>query len=172
MHYQEARTANLLGAASLAVADAVRDAVEKATGFGGALPAALVTIDAYPGRSMEALRIALGISQPGVVRLVERLEAEGWVRRGPAEGRAVALELTPSGRRTVAKLLSARDEAVIALLEPLSSEERRQLAPLLAKLLAAQTHDRRSLEQLCRLCQRPVCEQCPVAGALRGDPRG
>jgi MarR family transcriptional regulator, negative regulator of the multidrug operon emrRAB len=168
MHYQAPPVANLLGAASLAVADAVRDAVEKATGFGGALPAALVTIDAYPLRSMEALRIALGISQPGVLRLVERLETEGWVRRRPAKGRAVALELTPSGRRTVAKLLSARENALAALLEPLSSAERRQLTPLLAKLLAAQTHDRGSLERLCRLCQRPACRHCPVAGALRG----
>ena len=167
MHYRSPRTGNLLGASSLAVADAVRDAVENAIGFGGALPAALVTIDAYPRRSMESLRIALGISQPGVVRLVERLETEGWVRRRPAKGRAVALELTASGRRAAARLLKARDNALARLLEPLSSDECRQLAPLLEKLLAAQTHDRRRLEQLCRLCQRPACHQCPVAGALR-----
>jgi DNA-binding MarR family transcriptional regulator len=166
MHNPEERTANLFGAASLAVAEAIREAVEDATGFGGALPAALVTIDAYPGRSMEALRGALNISQPGAVRLVERMEREGWVRRGPAQGKAVALELTPSGRRTVTGLLRARDKALATMLEPLSATERNQLAPLLEKVLTAQTHDRRGLEHLCRLCQRPACEQCPVAGAL------
>jgi DNA-binding MarR family transcriptional regulator len=167
MHHREQRTANLLGAASLAVADSLREAVEGATGFGGALPAALVTLAAYPRRNMEALRAALGISQPGVVRLVERLESQGWVRRDSDNGRAVALEVTPAGRRVVTKLLAARDTALTALLDPLEPEEQRQLTPLLEKLLAARTHDRRQLEHLCRLCRRRVCEQCPVAGALR-----
>jgi hypothetical protein len=53
------------------------------------------------------------------------------------------------------------------MLESLEPDEQRQLAPLLEKLLAARTHDRHQLEHLCRLCQRRVCEQCPVAGALR-----
>jgi MarR family transcriptional repressor of emrRAB len=167
MHLREQRIANLLGAASLAVADSVREAVEGATGFGGALPAALVTLAAYPRRNMEALRAALGISQPGVVRLVERLETQGWVRRDSDNGRAVALEVTAAGRRVVTKLLAARDTALAAMLDPLEPEEQRQLTPLLEKLLAARTHDRRQLERLCRLCQRRVCEQCPVAGALR-----
>jgi MarR family transcriptional repressor of emrRAB len=116
---------------------------------------------------MEALRAALGISQPGVVRLVERLETQGWVRRDSDNGRAVALEVTPAGRRVVTKLLAARNTALAAMLDPLEPEEQRQLTPLLEKLLAARTHDRRQLERLCRLCQRRVCEQCPVAGALR-----
>jgi MarR family transcriptional regulator, negative regulator of the multidrug operon emrRAB len=166
MHYQGSRPTNLLGAASLAVSGAVREAVEHAVGLGGAVPAALVTIDAYPDRSMEALRAALGISQPGVVRLVERIEDRGWVRRRPADGRTIALTLTASGQRTVAKLLRARDDALERLLEPLNDAERRQLEPLLAKLLAAQTDDRRDLEQLCRLCHRAACDHCPVDHAL------
>jgi MarR family transcriptional regulator, negative regulator of the multidrug operon emrRAB len=167
MHIPAERAGNLLGAASLAVADAVRRAVEDAVGLGGAVPAALVTVDAYPGRSMEALRAALGISQPGVVRLVERVEERGWVRRGSSGGRAVALSLTPAGRRTVARLLRARDDALAELLRPLEPAERDQLEPLLEKLLAARTGDRRDLEQLCRLCDRPACGRCPVDRALR-----
>jgi DNA-binding MarR family transcriptional regulator len=166
MHYHGSRPSNLLGAASLAVTGAVREAVEEAVGLGGAVPAALVTIDAYPDRSMEALRAALGISQPGVVRLVERIEARGWVRRRSADGRSVALTLTASGRRTVARLLRARDDALARMVEPLDDAERRQLEPLLAKLLAAQTGDRRDLERLCRLCHRAACDHCPVDHAL------
>jgi MarR family transcriptional regulator, negative regulator of the multidrug operon emrRAB len=165
MHYHPTRPANLLGAASLAVADAVRAAVEDAVGLGGAVPAALVTLDAYPGRSMEALRAALGISQPGVVRLVERMEQRGWVRRR-SQGRAVALSLTAAGEAAVAKLLRARDDALGRMLEPLDPGEREQLQPLLAKLLAARTGERRDLERLCRLCDRGVCDACPVDLAL------
>lgn len=167
MHSPASRPANLLGAASLAVADAVRGAAEDACGLGGAVPAALVTLDAYPGRSMEALRVALGISQPGVVRLVERMQQRGWIRRRP-QGRAVALSLTPAGREAAQRLLAARDEALARMLEPLDAAERAQLEPLLEKLLAAHTSERRDLERLCRLCHREACPACPVDLALGG----
>jgi MarR family transcriptional regulator, negative regulator of the multidrug operon emrRAB len=167
MHIPDARCANLLGAASVSVSEAVTDAVERAVGVGGALPAALVTIDAYPHRSIEELRTALGISQPGTVRLVDRLEREGWAQRRAGHGRAVAVTLTPAGRRVVKRLLVARDEALAAALEPLGATERGQLMPILEKLLAAQTGERRDLEHICRLCHRSSCEACPVAGALR-----
>jgi MarR family transcriptional regulator, negative regulator of the multidrug operon emrRAB len=166
MHIPDARCANLLGAACVSVSEAVTDAVERAVGVGGALPAALITIDAYPHRSIEELRTALGISQPGTVRLVDRLEREGWAQRKAGDGRAVAVTLTPSGRRVVKRLLAARDEALAGALEPLGVAERRQLMPILEKLLAAQTRERRDLEHICRLCHRSSCESCPVAGAL------
>jgi DNA-binding MarR family transcriptional regulator len=149
------------------VADAVTNAVVRAVGAGGAVPAALVTIDAYPHRSIEQLRSALGISQPGTVRLVDRLEREGWAQRKAGDGRALAVALTPAGRRVVARLLAARDEALGEVLEPLGPAERDQLTPILEKLLAARTRERQDLEHLCRLCRRSVCESCPVAGALR-----
>jgi MarR family transcriptional regulator, negative regulator of the multidrug operon emrRAB len=167
MHIPDERCANLLGAACLSVSEAVTKAVEGAVGVGGAVPAALVTIDAYPNRGIEQLRSALGISQPGTVRLVDRLEDEGWAKRRAGDGRAVAVTLTPAGRRVVTRLLTARDEALRELLEPLGPTERDQLTPVLEKLLAAQTRERRDLEHLCRLCHRSACESCPVAGALR-----
>jgi DNA-binding MarR family transcriptional regulator len=166
MHIPDSRCANLLGAACLSVSEAVTEAVERAVGVGGALPAALVTIDAYPHRSIEQLRTALGISQPGTVRLVDRLEREGWAQRKAGDGRAVAVALTPAGRRVVTRLLAARDEALAEVLEPLGPTERRQLVPVLEKLLATQTRERRDLEHLCRLCHRSACQSCPVAGAL------
>jgi DNA-binding MarR family transcriptional regulator len=167
MHFPDPRCANLLGAASLSVADTVRQAVERAVGLGGAVPAALVTIDAYPGHSIEQLRAALALSQPGTVRLVDRLEREGWAERRSGAGRSVALVLTPAGRGVVRKLLAARDEALAEMLEPLQPSERDQLVPLLEKVLAARTHERRDLEHLCRLCRRRACEHCPVAAELR-----
>jgi DNA-binding MarR family transcriptional regulator len=166
MHIPGDRCGNLLGAVSLSVVEAVRESVERAVGVGGAVPAALVTIDAYPGQSIEQLRASVGLSQPGAVRLVDRLEREGWAKRGSGQGRAVALSLTAAGRRVVARLLTAREEALAGLMEPLGPEERSRLTPLLEKLLAGQTHERRDLEHLCRLCRREVCERCPVAGAL------
>src|ERR671914_299457 len=102
------RDVNVVGAFALAAADASRQAAERSLGQGASAPAALITIGAYPGRTIEQLRQPLGLSQPGALRLVERLEDAGWVARRAANGRGVALSLTPSGEKVVAELLQAR----------------------------------------------------------------
>ncbi len=142
-------------------------AAEQAVGQTGAAAAALVTVDAYPGRSIEQLRRPLGLSQPGTVRLVERLQDEGWLRRRPTTGRAVALHVTADGKAVVERILIARAAAVAELLEPLAEDSLRAMAAAAEDALAAATTDRPALERLCRLCERAVCERCPVAGALR-----
>jgi MarR family transcriptional regulator, negative regulator of the multidrug operon emrRAB len=161
------RGANLLGAWSLAVADAIRDATERVTGLGGGVPGALVTLDAYPGRSIEDLRGALGLSQPGAVRLVDRLEHEGWAHRRPGDGRALALELTPKGRRLASGLLAERERAIEELLEPLGERDRRTLERLMEKLLHTRAAGPGELEHMCRLCERRACPSCPAARGAR-----
>src|SRR5919106_3229585 len=101
------RLANLLGVTALAAADRLRGAVEADLGHGGAVPAVLVHLRAYPGGSIEALRRVLAISQPATVRAVDRLAAEGLVerRQGP-DRRTLALFLTPRGRGAARRLLA------------------------------------------------------------------
>jgi DNA-binding MarR family transcriptional regulator len=165
---EAARPANLLGAVALDAAGVLDAATRPVVGQGGAAAAALVTIAAHPGRSIERLRAPLGLSQPGAVRLVERLVALGWVERAGGGGRrGLELRLTPEGEGVLDELLHARRAALADLLEPLTPSERDQLSGLLEKLLAARTGDRRDLERLCRLCEWRICTQCPVAGALR-----
>jgi len=167
MHVRSDRDRNLIGAFALAAADALRSAAEAEVGQSGAAAAALITIDAYRGRSIEQLRGPLGLSQPGAVRLVERLEARGWVERRPSPGRATALHLTADGEALLKRILAARAAALDALLEPLANEQRAAMTAASEAALAAATTDRPTLERLCRLCERDVCDACPVAGALR-----
>jgi MarR family transcriptional regulator, negative regulator of the multidrug operon emrRAB len=165
MYSGDMRTTNLLGAVALE-AGGVMETVHGPVGETGAAASALVTIDAYPGRTIEQLRGPLGLSQPGAVRLVERLTAAGWVDRAGSRGRrGFELRLTTSGRAVVDELLTRRRAALDDLLAPLSEAERAQLEAILEKLLAARTHDRADLERLCRLCERRVCDRCPVAAA-------
>jgi MarR family transcriptional regulator, negative regulator of the multidrug operon emrRAB len=160
-----ARAANLLGALTLEAAR-LQETVHEPVGQAGAAAQALVTIGAYPGRSIEQLRAPLALSQPGAVRLVERLVASGWVKRGGSRGRrGFELRLTAAGERVVEELLARRRAVLTELLEPLSVPERATLEGLLEKLLAARTADRGDLERLCRLCERRVCRRCPVAAA-------
>jgi DNA-binding MarR family transcriptional regulator len=163
MYTADTRTSNLLGALGLEVAR-VLETVNEPVGERGAAAAALVTIGAYPGRTIEQLRAPIGLSQPGAVRLVERLVAAGWVDRAGSRGRrGFELRLTTAGRVVHDRLLARRQAVLTEILDPLSLEERATLEALLEKLLAARTRDRLDLERLCRLCERSVCRECPVA---------
>jgi MarR family transcriptional repressor of emrRAB len=165
MHSQRAaRTANLVGAWSLVVADAVTRSTQRETRLGGAVPAALVTIRAYRDQSIEELRGALGLSQPGTVRLVDRLVAEGWVERRPGRRpRTVALALTPAGRRMTRRVIAARERAIRELIAPLAADEAEVLERALERVLHARGRRGRDPERVCRLCERAVCDRCPVA---------
>jgi DNA-binding MarR family transcriptional regulator len=166
------RDVNLVGAFALAAADALRQAAERSLGQGASAPAALITIGAYPGRTIEQLRRPLGLSQPGALRLVERLEDAGWVERRAANGRGVALSLTPSGEQVVADLLQARDTSLGRLLSSLSASQLREMAAAAEVVLAAQTDGRHDLERLCRLCDRDHCPACPVAASAPAEDTG
>jgi DNA-binding MarR family transcriptional regulator len=170
MNAREAFSANLIGAGALLAGEVVLQATERATGHGGQAAAALVVIGDQPGLSGEELRSALRLSQPGATHLVGRLVAAGWVDRGQGpDARRHALTLTAAGRAAVEELLQARRAAVAALIQPLDAAEREQLAAIAAKLLASRTAGRADLMRLCRLCERPVCDRCPVSAALSGQ---
>lgn len=162
------RTANLLGALALALMDELGEEVAAASGHGGAAPAALVTIGAEPELSIGALGVILGLSQPGAVRLVDRLVADGLVTRGAGpDGRTRALALTAAGQVRRAAILAARQRRLAPALAALSSGEQDQLVPLLERMLAALTTDLPRSYAICRLCDDGVCATaaCPVDAA-------
>jgi MarR family transcriptional regulator, negative regulator of the multidrug operon emrRAB len=102
-----ARTAHLLGAISLGLADNILDTAKTHVAHGGCRPAALSVIRHEPGQSVDFLARVLRTSHPGAIRLVDRLEADGLVRRRPSkEGRTIALHLTVSGQKLRLKLLA------------------------------------------------------------------
>lgn len=157
------RGTNILGAWSLVVADAVRSGAEAAVGAGGETPGALVTISAFPGQTLDDLRRTLELSQPGTLRLVDRLVEEGWVERRQRPGqRARGLQLTAGGNQVVRLLLKERNRVLETLLEPLNPSERRQLEGLLEKALFARAAHGRDPRHVCRICDRRVCDRCPV----------
>ncbi len=129
---------NAFGALSRAVADRMQEAMASVAGHGASGPAALVALDGpVGGGSIDALRRTLGLTHSGTVRLVDRLAAGGLVeRRVGSDARAVAVHLTPLGRRTARRVLAAREAAVEQVLAPLSRTERDQLGSLLAAMLA------------------------------------
>jgi DNA-binding MarR family transcriptional regulator len=169
----ELRTANLLGALALRVTERTATSLEDGGTVAGTDAMALIALHNYAeGATLETLRSGLGLSQPGTVRLVDRLAARGLVerRRSERDGRALALHLTAAGRRAVDAALTARASVTTDVLAGLTDGERERLTALLEKMLAAQTTNRVSARRICRLCDGEACghpERCPVTQAVR-----
>ena len=163
------RTANLIGALAVAVTDQMAPAVDSATGRGAMAPAALVTLHHSPDLWIGELARVLGLTHPGTVRLVDRLEADGLVvRRAASDGRAVALRLSPAGQQAARRVLAARAEVLERALSGFTAAETRQLTSFVARILGALTTDVDVADHMCRLCDERACPAatCPVEQAI------
>jgi len=159
--------ANVLGAFAQAITDGVHEAIDDRAGPQGA--AALVHLSKYGGEPIDALRRPLGLSHPGCVRLVDRLEERGLVVREEGEDRrARSLRLTKVGASAARSVLRAREVALQRALAALSPKEQQTLGALVAKALGALVEDEAHALAVCRVCDYGACpdEACPVAQAL------
>lgn len=167
MKKSDARTANLLGALSLVTMDAVRAELGDLTAIGESDWAALIVLDQNPAMNVDRLARILRLSQPGAVRLVDRLQQEGWVeRRQGTDRRARPLVLTAAGERLVRAMLLGREKVLMHALGVLSDEERRTLSGLMEKMLQgiARDNDEIASDSACRLCDDGACpeDRCPL----------
>jgi DNA-binding MarR family transcriptional regulator len=100
---------------------------------------ALQALSRKPGGFMRRIDLArsLGLTPSGVTRLLEGLEAAGFVERAacPSDLRVTYARLTPAGARVLAGAARDHEEAIAALLEgSLSDDEIHDLAELLGRL--------------------------------------
>ena len=158
--------ANLLGAASLGISDRVAEAAEASTGLGGETAPALVLIGMTPRVTIKLLAERLRLSHAGAVRLVDRLEKAGLVRRESSEDkREVRLAMTRKGHAAHERLRRARQDTIKTIVSTLSAAQRAALEPILTSLVANLATDRVSAWSNCRLCDAQTCAArgCPVA---------
>jgi DNA-binding MarR family transcriptional regulator len=159
------RTANLLGALAGEVANRLGQQLKSHPNQTNSSAAALNVIAYYEGCTNGKLAKALRLSHPAVVRLVDKLEAEGLVEcRDASDGRAVALYLTKGGKAQARKVLEGRCVTLSGLIEVLSEKEQAQLAHCLDKILRGLTETLDQANYICRLCDDIACppEHCPV----------
>jgi DNA-binding MarR family transcriptional regulator len=170
-----ARAANVLGALALVLTDRMADAVEDAAAqaeSGATALSALVHV-LPPDPSIDLLAQVLGLTHSGTVRLVDRLERAGQVRRGAGrDGRSTAVRLTAAGRRAATRVTTARTGQLSAALAVLTGDEQEQLAGLAGRVLAGLRRngaDTPVQRWTCRLCDTTACGRpagrCPLAGA-------
>lgn len=162
-------TANLLGVLALVLHDRMTEAFECPENAAATL-SALLNFLHQP--SVDRVHTVVGLPPSGTVRMIDRLELDGRVMRGPgADGRARRVRLTRRGRAAARRVTNARGDVLQTALEPLSAEERRTLDSLLSRILVGMMRGPGAQRWMCRLCDMGACGRdegrCPVATAAR-----
>ncbi|MDR5683834.1 MAG: MarR family transcriptional regulator [Armatimonadota bacterium] len=107
--------------------------------FGTTLPRfdLLAQLERNPrGLRMGELSRRMMVTTGNVTALVDRLEAEGWIRRraDPQDRRSVLVHLTPAGRRAFARMARTHEAWIVELFSDLSGEDIETLHALLGRL--------------------------------------
>jgi len=172
MHLPVGHVANVLGAAVAALGRELDAAAAAEVGGPGGRAAALTALAAFAsGSPIDRLATSLGLSHSRLVRIIDRLEADGHVTRtrGAADRRAVLVALTPAGRALAGRITAARLEVLRAEVEALDPEDRAALDRIGASILARRVDGLKAAERLCRLCEPHACGHdrgwCPVTRA-------
>lgn len=159
------RTANLMGALSVAIADRIEAALKTHPNQNDSAAAALNLVALYEGCSIAALSEGLKLSHPAAVRTVAKLAEAGLVevRSGPNK-RTTALFLTAEGTARSKRILETRCAVLEEIVDTLSPEQRVQLDDVAETLLRALTATPEEGGYICRLCDGVNCPEdcCPV----------
>ncbi|MFD5723488.1 MarR family winged helix-turn-helix transcriptional regulator [Streptomyces sp. NPDC127036] len=96
-------------------------------------------VDREDGIRMRTLTRLLGAARPSVCRLIDRLQALGFVERRPCpeSGREILLSLTRSGHRHLERLRERREELLLAALATMPDQQRTAMTEGLAHLQSA-----------------------------------
>jgi len=111
------------------------DAALRPTGLSMAQYAALRALADHPDASASELARLCFVTRQSLQDLLAGLRSSGLVRSvaSPGQGRAIALALTPSGRKRLASSHDAVLEVEQAMMQGLSAHARQQLADLLTR---------------------------------------
>lgn len=159
------RTANLLGALSLAITDRLLSELREHSRQNDTSASALNVIGYAEGCSNGELGTALQLSHSATVRLLDKLSEAGFVEvRQGQDKRSVAIFLTDAGRERTRSVVEARNHALAELVDLLGPEQREQLDGIAETLLEKMTEAPSDAMYICRLCDEQVCPQdrCPV----------
>ena len=90
-----------------------------------------------PGISQSALGRLLSIQRANMTPIAARLEARGWVKRSPSDGRSLGLELTEEGRSTARQARQVIDGFEAEVSARIPEQHRAHLLPALLSLWEA-----------------------------------
>lgn len=94
-------------------------------------------IQRRPGITPAKIAETLGLTRGAVSKIIDKLEAKGWLARStkPEDGRVQLLSLSSRGNRALPELAAIADHNDQVFFEGLNSEEKDRLRRLLCKLV-------------------------------------
>lgn len=174
MHSAEAlHTSNVLGAVVDVLGRELEAAAASAAAGPGGRAAAVTALAGFAsGSPIDLLASALGLSHSRVVRVVDRLEADGHVTRarGTADRRTVHVTLTRSGWALAREITTARLSILHDEVEALDADDRAALDRICATILSRRIDSVQAAARTCRLCEPNACghpDRCPVTLAAK-----
>jgi DNA-binding MarR family transcriptional regulator len=175
----ELHTANVLGAVIDVLGRDLEAAMAESAAGAGGRAAAVTALAAFAsGSPIDRLAWSLGLSHSRLVRIVDRLEADGYTERsrGTEDRRTVQVTLTPAGWALAGEIQAARLSLLREEVGRLGPDDRAALDRIAATLLAGRIDSARAAERTCRTCEPHACghpQRCPVtraADAYRSAP--
>jgi MarR family transcriptional repressor of emrRAB len=161
---------NLLGAAAVAISDALSALMKQQAGLKLSASSVILTLGQHDLLTITEIAKIAGITHSATVRLIDGLECQKLVLRKRGESmREVAVSLTERGRNIYSTLRQAQAEILEPLLSNLLEDERQLLESALSRILVALTSSRERADHICRFCDEGVCHQdhCPVERQAR-----
>ena len=165
---------NVVAAWALAVADRVNERTAEVAEHGPSAAAVLTTLRFPPGLPMDRLAATVGLTGPGAVQLLNRLEAAGLVERVAGEDRRRRHpQLTTSGQAMVERVLAVRRSVVETAMAGMSAADRAAAGRAAEAMVLALSGTRMAADRICRLCDERACpdERCPSESALPPQQR-
>jgi MarR family transcriptional regulator, negative regulator of the multidrug operon emrRAB len=160
------KSANLLGALSLALTDKFSAAMEEELGIGGIAGSALVLIDAETDITIESLAKVLHTAQSSLTRAVQQLVNLGHVKKLPGKDRrTLILKITAKGEKKLSRMLERRAVILDAALSVLPREAQAGFSASLEVILSELLQSPEDRFKVCRLCDEDSCgeqSECPV----------
>jgi MarR family transcriptional regulator, negative regulator of the multidrug operon emrRAB len=156
---------NILGGLAVAITDAQMQAMGKATALSPSECAAVLSLGANPGLSIQSLAGILGLSHSASVRLCAGLAAKGLLDRMTGEDkRVVMLTLTAQGATMRSVLVDARESVLGEAISTLPEPDQVAFGRLISDMLERLTASRAQADHICRLCDETACPSalCPV----------
>ncbi|NLY53060.1 MAG: MarR family transcriptional regulator [Firmicutes bacterium] len=108
---------------------------------------------------------AFSISVPAATKMVDRLQAAGWVERRPSEQdrRHVIVVLTESGQAVIDDLAGKEADSLAQVLAKMGEEQRAQLF-VGGTAFVTQAREMPEIEGLCLFCGKEHTDDCPLCG--------
>lgn len=162
--YDRLSALNQLAAFALSINDKLNTALSERFDRSHSQIETLVSVRHCDTFTVGWLGEVLDLTHSAAVRIADKLERDGLIRRTPQTNRRfVGLVLTPAGVALADEILNIRQDVLEDLLEDVGDKALENALPMIQGLLGQNSGGKLPSYRRCRLCDEVMCgKHCPV----------